>query len=288
LGDCIGLLGEVDVTEAPAAEPTNPTGTAAGNSPEETPLITLSQNSPHARPGVAPLERDRVAAIFNSSEVNTSATTLLAELSRSLEEGGTRRLITHAIGAAASGIMDNGQTKPLAEVEPTDVVRALESTIVEVQIEREAERVRQEAHRQAQQAVDAEWAELQVAVTERHDRVAHELARVIERQKAARNHSGAEPEHQRQARVDVLRSSGLAEQEAIELLGRAADIAGGNWAESQQSLEERARNLSAKLTRYKLFAADKRANFWQLYDIDSALDMLLEATAARLDIVAPV
>lgn len=141
--------------------------------------MIVNQTSPHARPGVTPFERDRVACIFASASVNNLAASLLTAAQRNLAEGGTRRLITAAIDAALSGVMD-GRSKPLAELAQADVERALQSAIVECEIEREAERVRQEAHKQAQQAADAEWGELLSAVAERRDAVAAELAKVVE------------------------------------------------------------------------------------------------------------
>jgi len=211
-------------------------------------VITISQSSPHTRLGVTPSERDRIFAAFTSGEVINSATTLLCEVRRNLEEAGIRLLITHAINAAASVVMDNGRTKPLAELEPTDVVRALESTIVEVQIEREAERVRQQAHTQAQQAADAEWDELSAAVNKRHIAAAAELAHVVE----------------------------------LLLGSKAVDT-----ADEQQALEKYARGLAAKIARLQAFAADRRRHYWAPYDIDTRLDDLLEVTADRLGIPEP-
>lgn len=169
---------EASVTAPASTIPTD--RRTAGNPPEETHVISISQSSPHARPGVTPLGRERVAGIFKSRQVENLATALLIEAKRNLEEGGTRRLITHAIDAAASGVMNNGRSKQLAELQPADVARALESMIVEVEIEREAERARQEDHKQAQQAADAEWNELLSAVAERRDAVTAELAKLVE------------------------------------------------------------------------------------------------------------
>ena len=255
---------------------------------EPSAMILVAPASPHTSMNTTPAERDRVAAAFDDEAVNRLAVNLLYEIERSLKNGGVRGLIAGAIHIAANGITSNGAAQGLANVEPSDVARALELLIQASQEEQEAERARAAKHREAQNAARGEWDELAAAVRERHDSVAAELTYITEQQRILRVGGGIPADQRFELQMVALRTSGLDEMAARELLQRATGAKKGEPPMGRDELNKRAAELNARIARFEAFSADRRKNFWVLYDhVDSALDVLLESVAERLGIPVP-
>jgi hypothetical protein len=261
---------------------------AAGISPKEpSAMILVAPASPHTYMNTTLAERDRVSAAFDDEQVNRAASRLFHQVKLNLESGGTRGLVAAAIRLAAAGATSDGQVQGESSVTPADVVRALEVLLRAAEDEHEAERARAAKHREAQNAARTEWDELASAVRERQNSAAAELAHIAEQQRVQRSGGGIPADQRFELQMHALRASGLDEMEARELLQKATGAKKAEPPMGRDELNARASALNARLTRYRLFSNDRRANFWLLYDIDSTLDVLLEDTAKRLGIPVP-
>lgn len=251
-------------------------------------MILVAPPSPHALPNTTPAERDRVAAAFDDAKVNRLAERLHHQIERGFKDGGVRGLIAGAIHIAANGLTSDGAVQGLVNVTPSHVARALEVLIQAGAEERETERERAAKHREAQRAARSEWDELAAAVRERQNSAAAELANISQQQKTLLSGDGGLSGDARfELQMLALRTSGLDEMAARELLQKAVGATKAKSLVGRDELNARAAAIKARLDRYQLFNANRHAHYWAVYDCDAELDALLEATAARLGITAP-